>query len=115
MNHVTESKRAPAACGCIALHLNWNCILIYATPTELALVGCRLYQRGCEFSHKSVSDLTVARLSDLGDLVVVGQEHGQVLRLLDGRRLRHLPQELGCSGGEEDKKLHVLITKHNIE
>ena len=39
--------------------------------------------------HKSVSvsGLTMACLSDLGDLVVVGQEHGQVLRLLDGRRL----------------------------
>lgn len=35
--------------------------------------------------------------TNLGDLVVVGQEHGQILRLLDGRRLRHFPEELGGS------------------
>ena len=56
----------------------------------------------------------MACLSDLGDLVVVGQEHGQVLRLLDGLRVGHLPQELGCPGGEEDRK-HVLITKDNLK
>lgn len=30
----------------------------------------------------------------LGDPVVVGQEHGKVLRLLDGLGVCHLPQEL---------------------
>lgn len=34
----------------------------------------------------------------LGNPVVVGQEHGQVLRLLDGLGVSHLPQELCCPG-----------------
>lgn len=33
----------------------------------------------------------------LSDPVVIGQEHGQVLRFLDGLGVRHLPQELGRS------------------
>lgn len=41
--------------------------------------------------------------TNLGDLVVVGQEHGQILRLLDGRRLRHFPEELGGSEGEAQR------------
>ena len=34
----------------------------------------------------------------LGDPVVVGQEHGQVLGLLDRLGVRHLPQELRRPG-----------------
>lgn len=33
----------------------------------------------------------------LGDPVVIGQEHGQVLRFLDGLGVGHLPQELSRS------------------
>lgn len=33
----------------------------------------------------------------LGDPVVIGQEHRQVLRFLNGLGVRHLPQELGRS------------------
>lgn len=37
----------------------------------------------------------------LGDAVVVCQEHGEVLGLLDGLGVCHLPQELGSSGRDK--------------
>lgn len=43
-----------------------------------------------------------SRWTNLGDFVVVCQEHGQILRLLDGWRFRHFSEELG---GSEDEKL----------
>ena len=43
-------------------------------------------------------------MANLGDFVVVCQEHGQILRLLDGRRLRHFSEKLGSSA----KKTHLV-------
>lgn len=37
----------------------------------------------------------------LSDAVVVCQEHGEVLGLLDGLGVCHLPQELGSSGRDK--------------
>lgn len=36
---------------------------------------------------------------------MVCQEHGQILRLLDGRRLRHFSEELGGSARRKDADL----------
>ena len=41
--------------------------------------------------------LNSPRLTNLSDFVVVCQEHGQILRLLNGRGLGHLSEELGRS------------------
>lgn len=41
----------------------------------------------------------------LSDLVVVGQEHGQVLRFLNGGWLSHFSQELGSSDGQREKNI----------
>lgn len=43
--------------------------------------------------------------TNLGDFVVVCQKHGQVLRLLNGWRFRHLSEELSSSGPRQETRI----------
>lgn len=42
--------------------------------------------------------------TNLGDPVVVGQEHREVLGLLDGLWVGHLSQELSCPGAVQTQQ-----------
>lgn len=53
--------------------------------------------------------MIVQSMTNLSDFVVVSQEHGQILRLLDGRRLRHFSEELGGSGQRKETDLEEQI------
>lgn len=55
-----------------------------------------------------------ADLTNLGDFVVVCEEHGQVLRLLNGRRLGHFSEELSSTERKQDRGF-VLIIKRNTK
>lgn len=48
-------------------------------------------------------------LTNLSDFVVVCKEHGQVLRLLNGRGLRHFSEELSSTERRQDRDFVLII------